>query len=280
MEKFTGQFQKMSCATRNFNKIWCSYAILCQGASFLNNWQFIRDKITNKETQSNVLSSPPQLSNLSDTSSLSSPPQLSNLSDTSSLSSPPPSYLSTPSSPANLSSASIPPSTPVSAFSSSSLSRPVKRHMQDNGQTDYTARKRKEEKTTEMDSILLKTLRSLDEVKTTPCSSSSSSSKEIEEDEDTWFCRSIVPTLRKFTPRQNKEARIKFNSFFLILNSKKLSCVRFSLSDIYILSKNALFIMYSRLHVIFDLILFYITWQNCLNGFIYVYIYIYCTQFF
>ena len=100
----------------------------------------------NKETQSNVLSSPPQLSNLSDTSSLSSPPQLSNLSDTSSLSSPPPSYLSTPSSPANLSSASIPPSTPVSAFSSSSLSRPVKRHMQANGPTDYTARKRKEEK--------------------------------------------------------------------------------------------------------------------------------------
>ena len=100
MEKFTGQFQKMSCATRNFNKIWCSYAYSAKVQVF-EQLQFIRDKIMNKETQSNVLSSPPQLSNLSDTSSLSSPP---------------PSYLSTPSSPANLNSASIPPSTPVSAF--------------------------------------------------------------------------------------------------------------------------------------------------------------------
>ena len=81
--------------------------------------------------------------------------------------------------------------------------------MQANGPTDYTARKKKEEKTTEMDSILLKTLRSLDEVKTTPCSSSS---KEIEEDEDTWFCRSIVPTLRKFTYPATKQRSQNQNS--------------------------------------------------------------------
>ena len=68
-----------------------------------------------------------------------------------------------------------------------------------------------------MDSILLKTLRSLDEVKTTP----SSSSKEIEEDEDTWFCRSIVPTLRKFTPRQNKEARIKIQQLLFDIEFKE-----------------------------------------------------------
>ena len=44
---------------------------------------------------------------------------------------------------------------------------------------------------------------------------------ESEDDADTLFCRSIIPTLRNLTPRKNKLAKIKIQQFLFELESEE-----------------------------------------------------------
>ena len=75
----------------------------------------------------------------------------------------------------------------------------------------YAARKKKEVIGSQMDFMLIKTLQDFNDPKSTQ------ETKQCEETEDSLFLKSLIPTLSKLAPKNNKMAKMKIQELLFDL---------------------------------------------------------------